>query len=400
MSGPGGSERDATAPPVHEPEQTNSASPEQSSGEGVHGGGVRAAQVEARGSVPADFAQAYRPAVPLPSLQHRTAAGSGPLGVEAAAWERMGDELRTAGLIAERKIPSARGWRKWLRIATFGLVTLEQSPDERRVRELNAAVDSPLRGIYSVVVLGGKGGAGKTTVAIGVGSIFALLRNDKVVAIDGNPDIGANLAERVDPSTVSSYREVLDDNRLERYADMRSHVGQSPGSGLDVLAANRNVSGRKLLDAKTYFATHERLQRFYSVLVTDSGTNVEHPVVKGLLDNANSVIVVASTTPDSAQAAGRVMDWLRQSDYSELLTRCVVVLNDVTGRTGRKLTETLVEAFSRHVGDNRVFVLPHDPHLAAGGVFDIDELRPATRRRFLEITAAVAGYFTATVDAP
>jgi MinD-like ATPase involved in chromosome partitioning or flagellar assembly len=311
----------------------------------------------------------------------------------------MGEELRAAGLVPERKIPSAKGWRKWLRVATFGLIKPAQSPDERRVRELNAVVDNPLRGTHSVVVLGGKGGAGKTSTAIGVGSVFAQLRKDKVVAVDGNPDMGANLAERVDPMAASSYREVLADDRLERYADMRSHVGQSPASGLDVLGAHRQVSDRKLLDTKTYLATHERLQRFYSVLVTDSGTNVEHPVVKGLLENANSIVLVAASTPDSAQATGKVMDWLRESGYRELLAHAVVVLNNVTGRTDRKMVDTLVEAFSRRVGSERVFVLPYDAHIAAAGVVDIDQLRPATRRRFLEITAAVAANFTAA-DTP
>jgi MinD-like ATPase involved in chromosome partitioning or flagellar assembly len=319
---------------------------------------------------------------------------------EAASWELTTEELRAAEVITEHKVPAAKGWRKWLRVATFGLVAMEQSPDERRVRALNAIINSPLRGAYSVVVLGGKGGVGKTIAAIGMGSMFALVRKDKVVAIDGNPDIGANLAERIDPTAASSYREVLADDRIERYADMRSHVGQSPVSGLDVLAANRQVNDRKLLDPKTYHAAYERLQRFYSVFVTDAGTNVEHPVMKGLLAKADSIIVVASSTRDSAQAAGKVMDWLRESGHHELLARSVVVLNDVTGRSDGKLIDTLVKTFARRVGDGRVFVLPYDRHIAAAGVVDIDQLRPATRRRFLEIAAAVAANFPATPNPP
>ncbi|WP_083341898.1 MinD/ParA family ATP-binding protein, partial [Mycobacterium talmoniae] len=278
-------------------------------------------------------------------------------------------------------------------------VTLGPSADERRVRELNAAVDSALPGTHSVVVLGGKGGAGKTSTAIGVGSTFARLHH-KVVAIDGNPDIGANLGERIDPSATSSYREVLTDTRIERYADVRAHIGQSSASGLDVLAANRNVSDRKLLDAKTYLAAHEVLRRFYSVLVTDSGTNVEHPVVKGLLDTADSLVLVSAGTHDSAQATGKVMDWLAESRHSELLARTVVVLNDVTGRADSATTRTLAEVFARRVGADRVFVLPYDPHLAAASGVDLDQLRRGTRRRFLEITAAVAAHFAAPAATP
>jgi MinD-like ATPase involved in chromosome partitioning or flagellar assembly len=146
------------------------------------------------------------------------------------------------------------------------------------------------------------------------------------------------------------------------------------------------------LDSKTYLAAQERLLRFYSVVVTDCGTNVEHPVSKGVLTNADSIVVVASAARDSAQAAGRVMDWLREAGYHELLSRSVVVINDVNGRADRKLIGDLVATFARRVGDDRVFVLPYDPHFGAG-VVDIDQLRPATQRRFLEITAALATNF-------
>jgi MinD-like ATPase involved in chromosome partitioning or flagellar assembly len=356
-------------------------------------------QPQPRGLRPPDPGPATsRPAPPYRG--HPPDSGATRAASDVSSWERMGEELRAAGLTAERRIPAAKGWRKWINAATFGAITIEESPDERRVRELTAVVEGPLRGTHSVVVLGGKGGCGKTTVAIGVGSLFALLRGDKVVAIDGNPAVGANLGERVDPTADSSYRAVLADERLDRYADMRAHLGQSSASGLDVLGADRTVSDRETLDAETYLATHERLQRFYTVLVTDSGANVEHVAVKGLLEFANSIILVASTALDSVQAVRKVMEWLRESGRSELLARSVIVLNDLTGRTDRRRMNMRVEAFSRWMGDSRVFVLPYDPHIAMAGIVDIDQVRPTTRRRLLEITAAVAENFAPTAHTP
>jgi MinD-like ATPase involved in chromosome partitioning or flagellar assembly len=356
-----------------------------------------ASEVSAGPAPPADDVPAD--ATTLPPRDHELAASSEPAAVDGGVATLAGEELRATTLIGEPKIPSARGWRNWLRAATFGAVVLGPSRDERRVADLKAVVDNALRGTHSVVVLGGKGGAGKTTTSIGVGSMFALLHH-KVLAMDGNPDIGANLGDRIDPSAASSYQEVLAGSEIQSYADLRSYVGNSPASGLDVLAANRNVSDRKLLDAKTYLATHERLRRFYSVVVTDSGTNVEHPVVKGLLDSADALILVSACTSDSAQATGKVMDWLAGSRHSDLLTRSVVVLNDVTGRADRKMIRNVVEVLTRRIGADRVFVLPYDPHLAAASGIDFGQLRRATRRRFLEITAAVAANFLATPDAP
>jgi len=48
-----------------------------------------------------------------------------------------------------------------------------------------------------------------------------------------------------------------------------------------------------------------------------------------------------------------------------------------------------------------VIEVPFDPHLRPGGVIDVArEMAPATRRKFLEITATIAGYFAARPHRP
>jgi MinD-like ATPase involved in chromosome partitioning or flagellar assembly len=51
-----------------------------------------------------------------------------------------------------------------------------------------------------------------------------------------------------------------------------------------------------------------------------------------------------------------------------------------------------------------VIEVPFDPHLRPGGVIDVrQELARATRRRFMQLTATVTGYFAArpaTQDRP
>jgi MinD-like ATPase involved in chromosome partitioning or flagellar assembly len=283
---------------------------------------------------------------------------------------------------------------------TFKLINTGESPDEQVLRNLKGTVGGHLRGTYSVVVLGGKGGVGKTTTTAAVGSTFASLRNDKTIAIDANPDRASNLADRIDPRAANSFKDVLADPHLQRYSDIRSHVGQNDPAGLDVLG-NRYQSDRQPLTAEIYSDTHDRLQRFYSVLISDSGTDVDHPVVPGLMTRADALIMVASTAPDGAKGAAELMDWAYEAGHHRLLQRTVVVINDVRGENGkshRRMVDTLVEKFSRWVGPQRVFVVPFDPHIASAGVIDLNELRPATRRRFLEITAKVAEGFNSSED--
>ena len=68
-----------------------------------------------------------------------------------------------------------RGWRRLLRLATFGLVKLGPSAAQRQEAQFEAAIRTVLRGNHKVGVLG-KGGVGKTSVAASVGSLFAELR--------------------------------------------------------------------------------------------------------------------------------------------------------------------------------------------------------------------------------
>ncbi len=346
---------------------------------------------------------AHRPGpdTELPGPAERPWGGAA--GEGATTWELMRDQLRASNLTPVRKIPPSRGWRKWLYSASFGRINPGESPDEQRLRALNATVDTPLRGTYSVVVLGGKGGAGKTTTAAAIGSTLALLRNDKVVAIDADSAQAANLAARIDPRASSSFGEVIADQQLSRYSDMRSHVGQN-AAGLDVLASSPQA-GRSPVDAPTYTEAHRRLERFYSLLIADCGVDLQHPVTAGVLGCADAVVLVASAVPDGAEGAAKVMDWLSEMGYRQLASRMLVVINHIRPYSSRRdkkqsgqLVATLVERFGDWVGKDKVFVVPFDAHIANAGVLDLDQLRGQTRRRFLEITAMLASGFTATTE--
>lgn len=320
--------------------------------------------------------------------------------------ELIHEQLRASDLVTSRKIPPGHGWRKLLYRLSFGSINTGESPDEQQVRKLKTQVGAPFRGSYSIAVLGGKGGVGKTTITAAIGSVFASLRKDMVVAIDADPAQAANLAARIDPSTSSSFREILADEQLRRYADVRSHVGEN-AVGLDVLASNRHISNRHAVDANAYAATYARLERFYSLLIADCGVDLQHPIMTGVLGSANAVVMVASAVPDGAHGAAKQIDWIGDCDYRPLMSRLILVINRIRGHTSRKdkkesdqLVAMLVERFSRRIPRERIFVIPFDPHIAAAGVVNLDQLRPQTRRRFLELSAALANGFSTTTDAP
>ena len=176
-----------------------------------------------------------QPSGPRPGSQEPSGPswGDTPVATPPIGWNYV-EGIRASELVAPRKVPPSRGWRRLIYNATGGLVNLGQSPDELQEAHLEARIRTLLRGQYKIGVLG-KGGVGKTTVAACVGSIFAELRpDDRVVAIDADTAFG-KLGARVDPHAVGSYWDLAADEHLDTFADVRSRVGNND-AGLFVLA--------------------------------------------------------------------------------------------------------------------------------------------------------------------
>lgn len=323
---------------------------------------------------------------------------------EPRAGDELRDKLRATDLIAPRKIESSRGWRKALYAISFGLINVGESADEQKVRALKAAVKANVRGTYTIAVLGGKGGVGKTVLTASVASLFADLRNDSVVAIDADPAQAANLATRVDPKA-ASMREINSDTNLNRYADVRALTGQN-AVGLDVVASPRHAGMRgEALDANEFNAAHTRLQRFYSVLFVDCGVDLDHKVMAGVLDRADAVMMVASAVPDGAEGASTNFEWLRDGGYHQLLTRTVLLVNHIRPSHNRKdrktrarLVDTMTEHFKHWVPEQRIIEVPFDAHIATAGVVELNQLSSITVRKVLESAAALASGFAAGAE--
>jgi MinD-like ATPase involved in chromosome partitioning or flagellar assembly len=256
-------------------------------------------------------------------------------------------------------------------------------------------VRSALRGHYKIGVLG-KGGVGKTTVSASVGSVFAELRQeDRVVALDADTAFG-KLGSRIDPKAPGSYWELAGDEHLESFADIRSRVGNN-AAGLFVLAGESAPSRRRVLDPAVYREAAARLDRYFSIFIIDCSSTMDSPVTQEVLRDLDALIVVSSPWVDGAAAAGQTMDWLANRGLTGLLQRTVVVLNDSDGHADKRTRAILSQQFAGH--GQVVIEVPFDGHLRPGGVIDgTTELSARTRRRFLQIAAALAEHFAGHDD--
>lgn len=331
--------------------------------------------------------------LPAPSMStalERTSAVPAPAGAGGPG-NNSAAALSNALLLKQRPAPPTGGWRRRLFLLSGGRINPGNSAKEQRRIELTKQINQPVHGCFTIAVLSIKGGVGKTTITSTLGSTFANLRGDRVVAVDANPDRGT-LVQRGPQDTPAGVRDLLDSiGSLATYSDVRAFTSQAR-SRLEVLASDTDPSISESLSASEYSTVLDLLERYYSIVVTDCGTGLLHSAMPAILQGANCLVVVSSGSVDGVRSASATLDWLDAHGFRELVANSVAVINGVRSRSNPVDMSRVLHHFEQRC--RAVRVVPHDPHLADGGEIALDMLKPATRNALLELAAAVAQTFS------
>jgi MinD-like ATPase involved in chromosome partitioning or flagellar assembly len=299
-------------------------------------------------------------------------------------------DLVADALLKRARAAPSRGWRRGLHRLTGGTLNPGESAGAARDAALLARIRQPIHGDYRIAFLSLKGGVGKTTTTIGLGSTFASLRGDCVIAVDANPDFGT-LAQRVPIQTHSTVRDLIAaESTIRRYSDVRAHTSQAP-SRLEVLASEQDPAISEAFSEDDYRRVIDILQVYYNIILTDCGTGIMHSAMNGVLQLANSLVLVSSPAIDGARSAAATLDWLPHHGYGYLVSRTVVVIS--AARPGSSMVDMTELTNHFLLRCRAVKVVPFDEHLAEGSVVDLDLLRPETRKAFVELAAMVADDF-------
>lgn len=303
------------------------------------------------------------------------------------------ESLTAASVLRVRRPKPQTGWRKRVLRLTAGRVNLGPSRADRLHAELLARARTPVNGSHRVAVISLKGGVGKTTTTAALGSMFANLRGDRVIAVDANPDRGT-LSERVTRESGATIRHLLEArDRVTRYGDVRAFTSQS-STRLEVLASDSDPSASSALSEKDYVDTLDTLERFYNLVLTDCGTGLLHDAMRGVLGLASSLVVVSSASLDGARSASATLDWLEAHGLDDLAREAVVVISSVRPGGGIVDVMQLEDHFASRCRE--VVTIPYDPHLEAGSALILEELQEETRDAYLELAAAVGEGFAFT----
>ena len=279
------------------------------------------------------------------------------------------------------------GFNRFVYGATFHLVNRGDSPKVQARKAIEARIDKKFEGgTRFVPVLTRKGGVGKTTITALLGMALADAREDRVIAVDANPDRGT-LSERVNKQTRATVRDIVTmAPTITTFNDFTAMVSRDE-TRLDILASDTDPLLSEAFDENDYNVVADLAARFYSIVLTDCGTGIVHSVMRATLQRADSVVIVSGGSVDEARLASETLTWLEANGYGDLVKNAIVALNTATQGTNLVKLEEIEAHFKSRVRE--IVRIPYDPQLAAGSVINFKDLKPLTRSSARELAALV-----------
>lgn len=200
-------------------------------------------------------------------------------------------------------------------VAAFGKTAAPPKAGERYRRAMQATDrahnlevmirQATLPACAVIAVVSPKGGAGKTTITALLGSLFAELRRDPVLALDANPDFG-NLKDKLGPpgqpaATTDELFSWLQHTPAATPAELAARLGAGP-HGLRYLPTPVGDLERMVstADFALYRNLIARLRDYQGIIVVDCGTGLLDPPVRAALETADQIVLVTDSSADTA----------------------------------------------------------------------------------------------------
>ncbi|WP_375474512.1 cobalamin biosynthesis protein CobQ [uncultured Jatrophihabitans sp.] len=293
------------------------------------------------------------------------------------------EDLLVPNHAPETAEPASWGWRGKVHRGTGGLLKPKAGRRERAFRDAILRIRRSFSRPMTVVVIQPKGGAGKTPTTICLSAAFGAHRGGYVVGWDDNETRGT-LAVRVanpDDRRTTAWDLLGDLAAFERFdarvGDLGHYVRSQPDAHFDALVSDDHPGNMSQIGEQEYQRLHTVLQRFYRMIVVDTGNNVRSPNWQAAVNSADAVVVVSSYQRDVGYSGSWVLDHLAQTGREQLAANAVTVLTAADPTTDRAVREQLLAHFAART--RAVCEVPYDPQLAHGGPIRWHDLSSASR---------------------
>ncbi len=275
-------------------------------------------------------------------------------GIEAT--ERLSLEVPEASII----IMSVQGEQEYLRRAMMAgaknYLTKPFTGDElihaakdafnrdRKVRDVLRGKAGEKKQGKVISIFSGKGGVGKTTLAVNLAVALASRPSTKVVIVDADIQFGdvaltLNVLPRSTMADVVAEKDHLDDNTLAAY--MTAYSDQ-----LHVLAAPLRPEQAESVSGKLVGAVLKQLRQSYDLILVDTASAFNEATIAAL-DAADAVVVMAALDLLTVKNTKLALEIMQSLGYAE--EKIMLVLNRATPEGGieaKEVETTLKRTFA------------------------------------------------------
>lgn len=290
--------------------------------------------------------------------------------------------------------PASWGWRGAVRRWTGGLISPGMGRAELAYENDRRTIQRDFDGPRTIAFINPKGGAAKTTGVLAAGYTFGTVRGGGVVAWDNNETRGTLGIRGTRSTHRNTTRELLED--LERFTDVyQSRIGdlgafvRSQGDAhFDVLASDERPDVTGTIRAQDFDAVHKLLERFYRVILIDTGNNMRAENWLAAAGAADLLVVTSTIREDTGYSGLWMLDALQDAGYQNLKYKTITVLSDPSANVDAKLAADLVGVYEQRTRE--VYRVPYDPALVSGSVVPYARLSESTKRQWLKACAGMA----------
>ena len=263
-----------------------------------------------------------------------------------------------------------------------------------RHRDAVASVTRSLSGPRTICVINPKGGAHKTTATMLIAATFGIHRGGYTLAWDNNETRGTLGWRAHQAGHTNTAVDLLNDldrftgTQSGRVGDLDNYVRSQANARFDVLASDEDAAASSMIDGDGFHRLHETLERFYRIIVVDTGNNMRASNWEAAVAEADQLVIVSAIREDTASSAAWMVEGLANKGHKEKLSKAVTVLSAPEKTPDPQLLGRLHEHFGSLT--RSVVEVPHDPSLVSGSAIVFDALAPATREAWLFVTATIA----------
>lgn len=329
-----------------------------------------------------------------------------------------GDPIRQAPLVTgslsslitgadslETPLPAEEGWQRKVRTWTGGMISPKPGPQELARRATLASIRRVYPRPVTVTIAQPAGGSGKTSVSVALASTIGNSADHVVLAMDNNETMGTlGVRTRSNGSnlTIIDLLDALEELKSERTrsGDVQYFTRPQGDNRFAVLASDEDPDRMQMLTRETFNELLEVVQRFWNVIVLDTGNNTRAENWLAGIEITDQLVFPVELNDKSVVSVLRTIEQLQamshlsgNDHYANLCRHAVIVLSPGSHRRSvaperRKELRNMLE---QALGEEAQFLsVPFEPALDTNGLIDWQLATEDSVRAFEKVAAAVS----------